>query len=184
MTRVSHTDEFSIVLHLDNKSSRDIAKIRNLLPNSPYRDDKPHITLLQGIVAPRHISDDELLSILSSLLKSILKIHPHAYVHDISNTPGGHYTTTSIVELTSSTELQQEHVKLIKALGSADFRLGRASHTYSPHITIRLGVLLSGDALDTAAQLFPKGREVEVDRWAILRLADRRHTRPSYELDP
>jgi len=180
----NHTNEFSIILHLDKQSSDDIEQIRAVLPDSPYRDDKPHITLAADILTSRPMADQELLVALEPLLQKILRIRPHALVRRISNKAGGHYTSSSAIELSSSAELQAEHSILLKALTDAGFRLGRNAKFYKPHITIRLGVTLSDEAQEKAERLFPKGREVDVGGWAILRLATKRIARPSYELDP
>jgi hypothetical protein len=117
----NHTNEFSIILHLDKQSSDDIEQIRTVLPDSPYRDDKPHITLVTDILTPRPMADQVLLVTLEPLLQKILRIKPHALVRRISNISGGHYTTTSAVELSSSAELQAEHANLLNALIDAGF---------------------------------------------------------------
>ena len=179
-----HPNQFSIIVHLDRKTNEDIEHIRKLLPASPYRDDEPHVTILHDIRAPGRMTNHELLDSIEPSLNRILKLRSHAKVHGITNMAGGHYKTASAIVLTSSPELQSEHSKLATNLLAMGFKLGKEAEFYKPHVTIRLGVPLTDMAQTETQRLFPKGRDIRLAGWAVLRLKSQRLVRPMYELDP
>jgi hypothetical protein len=182
---LAQTTEFSVILRLDESASRDINRIRTLLPASNFRDDPPHVTLLKGIHSRQLMSDDDLLKHISPLLNRLLKGRPVVRVSYVANLPGGVYRDTSAVVLISSSDLQRQHISLIAHLRGLGFRVDKDSLAHiSPHATVRLGVPFDTQALDWAEKLFPKGRGIELVGWEILRLEKDIKSRPFYELAP
>jgi 2'-5' RNA ligase len=178
-----HTDEFSVILPLDNKIADDIETIRAELPASPYRDDRPHVTLVKGIHTPYSMSDHELYSKLEPILDSLLKVEPHAHISRPSNARGGFYKRTSVIVLSASDPLRVEHRSLINALKGQGFKIKKHDRLfYSPHATIRLGVPLNPKLLKQARALFPQGKEIKFKGWIIYRLISKDGKRLFYEV--
>jgi len=182
MTNSQHTNEFSVILLLDKTSKDKIEDIRTSMPASPYRDDWPHLTLLQGCHTPRSMSDVELYNILCPILNRLLKPKLHATVAGLSNLFGGYYKDTSSIILSTSNDLQREHISLLSSLRGSHFKVDRKESIYRPHVTIRLGVPMNQGSLQLANELFPEGKSIRFDKWEIYRLISSRGKRQFYKV--
>lgn len=182
MTHHHSPNEFSIIFRLDEKSRRDMQSIRDLLPSSSFRDDPPHVTLLQGIQCPNTMSDSHLIKSLSPLLNRLLKNEPRVYVDCLENLTGGPYKLTSAILFKKSPTLEREHISLMAHLRGSGYRVRISNRAYRPHASVRLGAAYNQAALDKAFHLFPTGGGVGFQGWKILRLTSASHRRPFYEL--
>ncbi len=184
MLRRRHTDEFSIILIADKISSDDIATVRDRLPPSPYRDDPPHLTLAYGVRGPKNLSDHDLWWKLQPWLDEMLKAGAHARVAKISNRRGSLYGNTSLIELRLTKRFKKHRHNLLAAMRRHDFRVSRLLNVfYLPHISIRLGVPLTGAVKQDAGRLFPAGRPISFDGYEIYRLISDEGPRRFYKIN-
>ncbi|HEU5004827.1 MAG TPA: hypothetical protein VFT49_01945 [Candidatus Saccharimonadales bacterium] len=180
--QIQKHDEFSVILHLDEQASRDLERVRQLMPASPYRDDPPHVTLLQGIHPSVTMSDEEILRAITPALNRLIKPEAHVRVSYLSNLTGGPYKITSAIVMAMSSVLGREHISLLAHLRGGGFGLSSNAMFYYPHASVRLGVPFDARSLELASELFPKGRGIELVSWEVLRLTSTSKRRPFHEL--
>jgi 2'-5' RNA ligase len=166
------TNEFSICLFADKDMTGRINSLRSRLPESPYRDDPPHITLLRGIQTRDHVEDEVLVSDLERILQISKKLPFDAVVSDVvdMDRPNQLYTATSMFMLRPSKELADFRVNIVGALTQSGFTIEQQEmDNYIPHLTIRLGVPLESQMLSWVKKDFI-GNKVEFLSWVIFRL--------------
>ncbi len=174
--------EFSIISLLDNQAAQDIETLRAMLPRSPFRDDPPHITLLQGIHPLKSLNDQDVLKTITPALNRLIRVEPHIKVSHLSNLAGGPYRITSAVVMAASEDLRREHISLLAHLRGNGFSLDDSSSFYYPHASVRLGVPFDLASLEVAARLFPRGRGISLRGWEILRRTPDQEKRLFYEI--
>jgi len=152
------------------------------LPASPYRDDWPHLTLLRGITAPEQVTDQALLAQMTRVV-NLKEFSLTGSVAIIANKHNEFYSDTGVLLFAPSEELLAYRNRCISALQQRGFRVDPHELVdYSPHLTIRLGVPLTGDLLARAEKDF-LGQTVKFSGWMLLRLvADSSQGRQMHEV--
>jgi len=178
------TCEFSICLLPNEEITSDVNSLREELPKSPYRDDIPHITLLRGITANDDLSDDALVQKIDSTLAISNKLPLDGSVHTIANASNQFYSSSSGIILRASPELLEFRKQAAAQLEMRGFSVeAQELAFFVPHITIRLGVPLTGDSLSKAEALF-SGRKVTFSHWLLFRLVKQNDNRIMHEVWP
>lgn len=178
------THEFSICLLPNEDITIDINSLRQDLPESPYRDDIPHITILRGISTNDHLSDEDLLNKVDSLLAISNKLPISGSVHSVANASNRYYSLSSGMKLHASKELLNFRNEVITRLKANGFSIETQElANYIPHITIRLGAPLIGESLTRAEALFV-GRSVSFNEWFLFRVIKQNDRRIMHEIWP
>lgn len=162
--------EFSICLLPADDVTNNIQALRQDLPPSPYRDDTPHITLLRGITSSRDMSDEELVRDVESVLAFSKHLPLSARVGSIANKSNQFYTATGVALTDASPELLAFRRQAVNDLIQHGYSVeAQELRTYTPHVTVRLGVPLEGTMLQRAEALF-NGRTITFGSWVLFRL--------------
>jgi 2'-5' RNA ligase len=164
------TREFSLCLLPTDEVTADVSALRAQLPPSPYRDDVPHITLIRGISAAANMSDETLITDVGATLSLSDRLPLRGTVQRIANKSNQFYRETGGIILESSAELLAFRKDAADRLMARGYIVeAQELNTYTPHITIRLGVPLQGELLDQANTLF-HGRTISFGSWVLFRL--------------
>jgi len=170
MTREVLTREFSICLLPTDDVITDIEALRVRLPDSPYRDDVPHITLLRGISSGADMSDEALADDIGMTLSLSSRLPLSGTVKLIDNKSNQFYTDTGVVILESSKELLDFRKDAVNRLLERDYTVeAQELSTYTPHVTVRLGVPLQGRFMDETKLRFDD-RIIRFNSWLLFRL--------------
>lgn len=165
------TNEFSVVLACDDALSGLISDIRASLPETPYYDSLPHITLLRGIRSDTALSDAELTAILGRLLNTDQLRELYVTPKKIANGFNHIYKTSSAITIKTPPALKTSRRKFIKDLESNGFSVEMIEKlVYLPHVTIRLGVPLRGQLKTTAMQRLAQFSKVNFNHIYIFRI--------------
>ena len=180
------TKEFSICFIADGLNTKKINNLRSKLPESPYRDDAPHVTLLRGITTSSNIgSNAELVKKVGNLIKLHTALPLQLQVGRIDNISNQFYSASGVVLLNPSNALTRLRQKTIRQLTDNGYKIeNQEVSEYYPHMTIRLGVPLRGAAMKHARENFPMGVAVSFDKWLLLRLHKDGKQRTVQELSP
>lgn len=132
--------EFSVILLADDNTARLVEQLRQMLPASPLRNDKPHITLQNRIMHSAVLSDNELIRDVSDALPKIkfpLKVAYSSANDHFSEK----YGDSSVIRVSVGRDILKLKSQLVKYLTSSDYELNQEFSTvYEPHITVGLGV--------------------------------------------
>ena len=170
MTKEVLTREFSICLLPTADVTEDIEALRATLPESPYRDDVPHITLLRGIASDTDMSDKALADDIASTLSLSSQLPLTCTVKAFENRSNQFYSSTGAAVLESSLELFELRKDAVQRLMERGYTVeAQELSTYTPHITIRLGVPLQGKAMAEAMIAFGN-RTISFSGWLLFRL--------------
>ena len=170
MNRAETSREFSICLRPDAATAQDVLRLRQQLPDSPYRDDPPHVSLLRGITTPVAYSDDELLQKVERVCNLTEKLPLSATIDRLTNKSNQFYSESSIISFHLSSEFTRLWQQTIHLLHQNDFAIEESeTKSFSPHMTVRLGVPLKQRPLSEAQNLFA-GKAVKFSSWCIFRL--------------
>ncbi len=176
------TKEFGICLLPDTVTTQRVLGLRKKLPASPYRDDRPHITLLRGITSPQQFSDVELFHNIKRILNLSNSLPLIATAQDVVNISNQFYSASCVILLQSSKLLNIRRVAA-KKLNQNGYSIEKQElKTYTPHITIRLGVPLAGEILTTAQATFI-GNDIIFSKWILFRLIIKDDARKAHEID-
>lgn len=170
MTKEVLTREFSICLLPTDDVTADIEALRARLPDSPYRDDVPHITLLRGISSDTDMSDETLADDVGTTLSLSSRLPLLSTVRLIDNKSNQFYTDTGVVILESSKELLDFRKDAVNRLMERGYTVeAQELSTYTPHITVRLGVPLQGEVMGETRLRF-HNRTIRFGDWLLFRL--------------
>lgn len=170
MAQSGLTNEFSICLLLNTKTTRTVQAIRQTLAASPYRDDTPHVTLLRTIKSPTHMGDRDLLEDMERLLQLSARLPLSATVLQPANRFSPLFRVSSLVLLKASPEVKMYRKNIIRVLKANNYSISLFERLiYLPHISIRLGVPYSKQARATTEQSFRPGTQVIFNKWILLR---------------
>lgn len=178
------TREFSICLVPSTDVRTDIQALRQELPPSPYRDDSPHITLLRGITSSIDMDDEALVQEVGRITSLSANLPKECAVRSIANKSNEFYSATGLILLESSPELLAFRQDTVNGLQRHGYTIeSQGQITFTPHVTIRLGVPLEGDSLQKAETQF-KGRVIAFSEWLLLRLVIEDGKRLMHEVRP
>jgi|GEM_PF-639744 len=184
MSEQKLTREFSICLLPTENVATDIETIRNSLPDSPYRDDIPHITLLRGITAHTDLSDDALAQALESILSPEDNLPLEGNVVGIANKSNQFYSSTGLLLLEASPRLTDFRKQVADRLKRHNYDVeAQELANFMPHITIRLGIALEGASLHDAEELF-RDRSITFSDWLLFRLIEEGDKRIMHQVWP
>ncbi len=184
MSEQKLTREFSICLLPSDDVATDIEAIRNSLPDSPYRDDIPHITLLRGITANTDLSDDALVQDVESILSPGDNLPFEGHVLGIANKSNQFYSSTGLILLEASSQLIEFRKQVVDHLEQRGYSVEAQELTdFTPHVTIRLGVALEGTSLHDAEELF-RDRIITFSSWLVFRLIREDDKRVTHQVWP
>jgi 2'-5' RNA ligase len=170
MTKELLTREFSICLLPTDDVTADIEALRAKLPESPYRDDTPHITLLRGVSSGTDMSDEALVDDVGTALSLSNRLPLLGTVKLVDNKSNQFYTDTGVVILESSKELLNFRKDAVNRLLEHGYTVeAQELNTYTPHITVRLGVPLLDKFMDETRTMFDN-RTITFSRWLLFRL--------------
>lgn len=170
MTKEVLTREFSICLLPTDDVTTDVEALRAGLPDSPYRDDVPHITLLRGISSGMDMSDEALADDVGLTLSLSSRLPLLGTVKLIDNKSNQFYTDTGVIILESTKELLDFRKDAVNRLLEHGYTVeAQELSTYTPHVTIRLGVPLQGEFMDETKVRFDN-RTIRFGDWLLFRL--------------
>lgn len=186
MTEAKLTQEFSICLLPDIQTTERVTSLRRELPPSPYRDDLPHLTLLRGITSDLPLSDETLLADMDAQLDLPSALPLAATVQAVENKSNRFYSDSSLLLLDPSAALLACRRQIVRRLTStAGYAVEPAEQTsFTPYVTVRLGVPLYGDMLQKTEELFLR-RSITFNSWLLVRLllrGDERYFKAVYPL--
>lgn len=164
--------EFSVILLVDDGTARFIEQLREMLPVTPIRNDKPHITLQNRILNNKTMSDVELTSDVKSALPEInfpIKVK-YSTSEDHSSEK---YGDSSVIRVSVENDLLDLKHKLVGHLKANGYELNKEfSNVYEPHITVGLGVPFTKPMLIKAKELL-EGKEFKLIQLAIHRFYEK-----------
>jgi hypothetical protein len=170
MDESGFTSEFSICLTLSPETTSAVNAVRESMAASPYRDDTPHITLLRTIKCPRQMSDADLLQDIERILELSKNLPFTARVKKLANVFSPLFRTSSLINLTASSEMKSYRKHVLKTLKANNYSVGIVEHiAYLPHISVRLGVPYTAKTKQMTERSFPNGTELNFENWIILR---------------
>lgn len=182
MANRKQMNEFSISLLPDDLVIEQIIAMRDMLPPSPYRDDTPHITLLRGISTSPNLSDRELLDGIKDVIRIETMLPLELKVKDVTNKSNQFYSESGLILVEPSDELLALRRETILSLSAAGYEIESSEvSSYTPHITIRLGVKLEGPILDKTIGLF-QNKSIRFNKWSLFRLVLKDGSRQIREL--
>jgi 2'-5' RNA ligase len=169
--------EFTICLVCDEKSAAVINELRSKLAPSPYRDDAPHVTLLR-VSSSSSMTDDRLASNLKKVLVLAPEISATARLKTVINVPGRRYGTSSVALISLDAETKAWRKSLIARLKEAGYHISPHQNiVYVPHVTVRLGVPIRGEALRATKKRLKAEQILTFDRLMLLRIEKRDRAR-------
>jgi len=178
MSTSAQTNEFSIVLVCDGPSGDLVLSIRDGLPESPYYDSQPHMTLIRGIHSKVPMSDSELVTAVRSILTTNQLLKTRVTPKKIANGFNHVYKTSSAITIKAPHVLKLTRRKFIKDLESNGFSVELIEKlVYLPHITIRLGVPLRGQRKMNATQQLAQLSTIGFSDGYIFRIYKQKHGR-------
>lgn len=184
MTKELFAREFSICLLPTDDVIKDIETLRATLPDSPYRDDIPHITLLRGISSNTDISDEALADDIGSTLSLSSRLPLMCTVKSIDNKSSQLYTSTGAVVLESSLDLLELRKDAVQRLMERGYTVEpQELDIYTPHVTVRLGVPLQDKAMTETKMMF-NNRTVSFSGWLMFRLVLQNKKRLMHAVHP
>ena len=183
MVETTITNEFSICLVADEINTEKINATRSKLPESPYRDDPPHVTLLRGVTTPADVSSNRLVKDISALLDLDIALPMEVRIREVTNMRNRFYGVSGVVILDPSSLLMNLRKRAVRQLIKSIYTIEEQEvETYTPHMTIRLGVQLEGSSMDKAKKAFPLDEYVTFNKWILLRLVKEGEKRVVQEL--
>jgi len=183
MIKDRRLNEFSICLIPDDQVIEQIKALRHKLPPSPYRDDTPHITLLRGITSSEDLPDKELLNSITQVAQLERTLPLDVRVKTVTNMSNQFYSESGLLILESPRELLTLRSAVINSLSKLGYEIEKNEvDSYSPHMTVRLGVKLEGSVLDQAINLFQE-KSIQFSKWSLFRLIVKDGSRHIHELE-
>lgn len=152
-------------------ATRAIEEVRGVLPDSPYRDDTPHLTIMRTIETPTPMSDAELSQDMERLLHASEALPLTATVNKPASSidPLFRWFSSQLL-LRASPEIRLHRERMLRTLRANNYAVGIVSRlTFFPHISVRLGVPYNEQARAMAERSFSPGTELTFNRWIILR---------------
>lgn len=165
------TRQFSICLIPDKRTEHDINTFRRQLPESPYRDDIPHLTLLRGVSSPNIPSDKDLVTDIDRLLKWNSNPPITGSVQAVENIDSLVYGSTSVLVIKPQSKLEALRANICQKLVATGYSIEKdeLQQVRPQHITVRLGVPLSSEYFRHAESIL-LGKHIEFSKWLLFRL--------------
>ena len=164
------TNEFSICLLADDKTTELVNVIRSTMLPSPYRDDVPHITLLRGISSTNELHDDELFNFLHKMLDLDTRLPLTLHLENVENRSTTIYSPSAMAMIKTNEALINLRKRTCEILQANDYTIEPAElKSYNPHLTLRLGVKLHESQKNHEVQLLMQN-QITFNDWMILRL--------------